>query len=46
MLGHNQIRTTQIYAKVIDKKVSDDMKKLRQKFLHKKESKDKKGSAQ
>jgi len=29
MLGHNSIRTTQIYAKVIEKKVSEDMKMLR-----------------
>ncbi|MDX2415800.1 MAG: site-specific integrase, partial [Bacteroidales bacterium] len=28
MLGHKSIRTTQIYAKVIDKKVSKDMSKL------------------
>ncbi len=32
MLGHKSLRTTQIYAKVIDKKVSDDMFILRQKF--------------
>lgn len=29
MLGHTSIRTTQIYAKVIEKKVSDDMQKLK-----------------
>lgn len=29
MLGHKNIRTTQVYAKVIEKKVSDDMKNLR-----------------
>ncbi len=29
MLGHTSIRTTQIYAKVIEKKVSEDMQKLR-----------------
>ena len=28
MLGHKSIRTTQIYAKVIDIKVSEDMSKL------------------
>ena len=35
MLGHKSIRTTQIYAKVIDKKVSEDMSKL-ETFLSKK----------
>lgn len=29
MLGHKSIRTTQVYAKVVEKKVSDDMKTLR-----------------
>jgi site-specific recombinase XerD len=29
MLGHKSIRTTQIYAKIVQKKVSTDMKKLR-----------------
>ena len=32
MLGHRSIRTTQIYAKVVDKKVSEDMGKLRLKL--------------
>ena len=32
MLGHTSIRTTQIYAKVVEQKVSDDMKMLRQKL--------------
>ncbi|WP_057940245.1 site-specific integrase [Algoriphagus resistens] len=32
MLGHASIKTTQIYAKVVEKKVSDDMKKLRRKL--------------
>ncbi len=32
MLGHNSIRTTQIYAKVIEKKVSSDMADLRNKL--------------
>ncbi|RYE25015.1 MAG: site-specific integrase [Sphingobacteriales bacterium] len=32
MLGHKSIRITQHYAKIIDKKVSDDMKLLKQKF--------------
>ena len=33
MLGHNNLRTTQIYAKVIDAKLSSDMKALRNKFM-------------
>ena len=32
MLGHRSIKTTQIYAKVSDKKISDDTKILFQKF--------------
>jgi integrase/recombinase XerD len=32
LLGHSSIRTTQIYAKVVEKKVSDDMKILREKI--------------
>ena len=32
MLGHTKLSTTQIYAKVIERKVSDDMKILRQKL--------------
>ncbi|MEI7585501.1 tyrosine-type recombinase/integrase [Runella sp.] len=32
LLGHKDIRTTQIYAKVVKKKVSNDMKSLRQKL--------------
>ena len=32
MLGHKSLRTTQIYAKVLDKKLSDDMNALRRKL--------------
>ena len=32
LLGHSKISTTQIYAKVIERKVSDDMMKLRVQF--------------
>lgn len=33
MLGHNSIRTTQIYAKVVEKKVSEDMQSLKEKLF-------------
>lgn len=32
ILGHTDIRTTQIYAKIVDKKVSDDMSALSEKL--------------
>lgn len=32
MLGHKNLRTTQHYAKVLDRKVSEDMKALKEKF--------------
>lgn len=32
MLGHTNLKTTQIYAKVVEKKVSEDMMKLREKM--------------
>ena len=35
MLGHNSIRTTQIYAKVVEKKVSEDMLLLKAKLFGK-----------
>jgi site-specific recombinase XerD len=38
MMGHKSIRTTQIYAKVLNKKVSNDMKQLKNK-IHEKQSK-------
>lgn len=33
MLGHSSITTTQIYAKVIERKLSEDMNVLKRKFL-------------
>jgi site-specific recombinase XerD len=33
MLGHTNIKTTQIYAKVVEQKVSDDMKMLKAKLF-------------
>ena len=39
LLGYSRISTTQIYAKVIERKVSDDMKKLRVQFLKEKNEK-------
>jgi site-specific recombinase XerD len=32
MLGHKNLRTTQIYAKILDSKVSSDMKELKEKL--------------
>lgn len=33
MLGHRNLRTTQHYARILDRKISDDMKRLRDKFV-------------
>ncbi|PKD20405.1 recombinase [Salegentibacter salinarum] len=41
MLGHRDLRTTQHYAKIVDRKISDDMKALRKK-LEEKAAKDSK----
>jgi len=32
LLGHTDIRTTQIYGKIVQKKISSDMKKLKEKL--------------
>jgi site-specific recombinase XerD len=32
MLGHRSLRTTQIYAKVLDCKLMEDMRKIKKKF--------------
>ncbi len=32
MLGHRSLKTTQLYAKIVDKKVSEDMKLLKRKY--------------
>jgi len=29
MLGHTSIKTTQVYAEIVDEKISKDMKKLK-----------------
>ena len=40
MLGHKSLRTTQHYAKIVDRKVSDDMKILEEKLANEKKNKD------
>lgn len=42
MLGHKSIKTTQIYAKVVQKKVSEDMKILRGKYIANERAEEKK----
>jgi len=37
LLGHKSISTTQIYAKVVENKVGEDMSILKNKLLHKSE---------
>jgi site-specific recombinase XerD len=39
MLGHKSVRTTQHYAKIVDRKVSDDMQLLKEKFATNQEKK-------
>ena len=34
LLGHSKIASTQIYARVVERKVSEDMRKLREQFLN------------
>lgn len=45
MLGHKDLRTTQHYAKIVDRKISDDMKVLREK-LETKSKKNKKDNSE
>jgi site-specific recombinase XerD len=44
MLGHKSLKTTQHYAKILDRKVSDDMSKLRKVFEVKKDKEKRKNS--
>lgn len=37
MLGHTSLKTTQIYAKIVDSKISDDMKRLKNILIDKSE---------
>lgn len=40
MLGHKSLRTTQHYAKIVDRKVSDDMNVLEEKLANEKKKRD------
>lgn len=42
MLGHTSLRTTQVYAKVVKQKLSDDMKMLKSKLIENKYGENKK----
>lgn len=42
MLGHKKMQTTQHYAKILDKRVSNDMQALRSKFSNKSDQENKK----
>jgi len=44
MLGHKSLKTTQHYAKILDRKVSNDMQKLRSFYNEKEENKKKKAN--
>ena len=44
MLGHKSIRTTQHYAKVVDRKISEDMLRLKEKMNSNDSSEEGKGS--
>ena len=33
LMGHKDVKTTQIYARIVDTKISDDMKKLKLKLV-------------
>jgi site-specific recombinase XerD len=37
MLGHQSVRTTQIYSKIVESQISNEMQKLRAHFTHEKE---------
>lgn len=43
MLGHTKIATTQIYARVVERKISNDMQKLREQLLESKKEPENEG---